>query len=256
MSELILCKGKTAGTPYYIESAELNLYSIEELGYYIEHNLYTIDRELMTEDFIAWIEHELSEKELASRLRQVRRSSDSVYQFYMTILIAAGYSGKRELEHCDQVLKGMQNKSLFECRKIRADYYLSKELYAKAITEYRLLLSLPERAKEPDESVGNVLHNLGCAYAGLFLFQEAEQCFFSAAAKNQSQDSARLLALCREYIGSGTDLSVQDPDERYTDAMKRAEDKKDAHDMDGFYDELSSLIRFYKKEYRKHSQVL
>ena len=98
-------------------------------------------------------------------------------------------------------------------------------------------------------------HNLGCAYAGLFLFQEAEQCFFTAAAKNQSQDSARLLALCREYIGSGEDLTLEDPDERYLDAMKRAEDKKDAHDMDGFYDELSSLIRSYKKEYRKNSQV-
>lgn len=255
MSELILCKGAIAGTPYYIESAELNLYSMEELAFYIEHNLYMLDRELMTEEFITWVEHELLEQDLAARLRQVRRGSDSVYQFYMTILIASGYSGKKELENADKVLKGLENKSPFETRKIRADYYLSKELYTKAITEYRLMLALPECGEEPDVSVGNVLHNLGCAYAGLFLFQEAEQCFFSAAAKNQSEESRRLLSLCREYIANGADLSLEEPDEEYVKALKKAEEKKEHRDEDGFYDVLSELITSYKKEYRKNSQV-
>lgn len=256
MSELILCRGEVAATPFYIESAELNLYSLEELCYYIEHNLYMLDRELMTEELIAWIEHELSENELASRLRQVRRSEGGVYQFYMTILIASGYSGKKELEHCDEVLKGLQNKSVFEARKIRADYYLTKELYARAITEYRLLLALPERTAEPEEAVGNVLHNLGCAYAGLFLFEEAEECFFSAAAKNQSLETERLLSLCREYRSSGFDLSLTERDEEYEKALSLAEERKKLRDMEGFYDALSDLIKSYKKEYRKNSQVI
>ena len=43
MGELIYCKNSIAKTPYYIEDAGLNIYSLEELSYYIYNNPYLID---------------------------------------------------------------------------------------------------------------------------------------------------------------------------------------------------------------------
>lgn len=256
MSELILCSGRIASLPFYIESAELNIYSLEELCYYIEHNLYALDRELMTEELISFIEKELEERDLAAKLRQIRRGEDSVYQFFMTILIFSGYSGKRELQECDDTLKSLRNKSEFECRKIRADHYLVKELYARAITEYRILLESEDRKKEPEFEIGNVWHNLGCAYAGLFLFAEAEECFFTAAAKNQSLESAEMLRLCREARAGHFPEAFTEADPEYEKALTRAKERLSEKDTEGFYEELGKLIYSYKKEYRRNSQIL
>ena len=38
MGELILCSQQLAAMPYYIENVSLNVYSLDELCYYIKNN--------------------------------------------------------------------------------------------------------------------------------------------------------------------------------------------------------------------------
>ena len=256
MSELILCDGRIAAMPFYIESAELNSYTMEELCYYIRHNLYNLDQDLMSEDFILFLEHELGKTELAGELRQVRRRENAAYPFYMTILLACGYLNREELQECDAVLKGLRNKSAFQCRKIRADHYLKREMYARAITEYRMLLQSEERRKEPNAEIGNVWHNLGCAYAGLFLFAEAEECFFTAASKNQSEYTVKLLELCRTYRKTGFPATGENQDASYRTLVNTAKDRLREKDAEGFYRALLPRINEYKNMYRKNSQMM
>ena len=47
MNTVILCNGNYAKTPYYIEEEEVNLYSVEELCYYIYKNAF-----LLQDDFL------------------------------------------------------------------------------------------------------------------------------------------------------------------------------------------------------------
>ena len=58
MGELILCRGPITATPYYIEEKALNVYSLEELSYYIYNNLYLINPGFMNNDLIHWIGNE------------------------------------------------------------------------------------------------------------------------------------------------------------------------------------------------------
>ena len=44
MSGYILCQVKRAKNPYYISNISTNIYSIEELCYYLYHNIYLLDR--------------------------------------------------------------------------------------------------------------------------------------------------------------------------------------------------------------------
>ena len=256
MSELILCDGKIAAMPFYIESAELNIYTMEELCYYIRHNLYNLEQDLMSEDFILFLEHELGKTELAAELRQVRRRENAAYPYFMTILLGCGYLSREELQECDTVLKGLRNKSVFQCRKIRADHFLKREMYARAITEYRMLLQSEERRREPDPEVGNVWHNLGCAYAGLFLFAEAEECFFTAAGKNQSEYTVKLLELCRTFRKSGFHAAGDNQDPAYRVLVNDAKNRLQEKDVEGFYATLLPRISEYKNQYRKNSQMM
>ncbi len=43
MSGYILCQVKKAEKPFYIENISTNIYSIEELCYYLYNNLYLVD---------------------------------------------------------------------------------------------------------------------------------------------------------------------------------------------------------------------
>ena len=50
MGELILCSHPIAAMPYYIDNISLNVYSLEELCYYIENHLYLIEADFMSEE--------------------------------------------------------------------------------------------------------------------------------------------------------------------------------------------------------------
>lgn len=68
MSGYILCKTPMASVPYYIKNVGTNIYSIEELCYYLYQNLYLVDESLMNVGLCKWIGRELRMKELARRL--------------------------------------------------------------------------------------------------------------------------------------------------------------------------------------------
>jgi hypothetical protein len=133
MGELILCSHPIAAMPYYIDNISLNVYSLEELCYYIENHLYLIEADFMSEELCLWIGQELDEKDLAQSLRSVLLGNGSLSDFTELILRSCGYCSEDTIRHIRSVLLDMQNKSVFECSKIRADRYMESEKYVKNI---------------------------------------------------------------------------------------------------------------------------
>ena len=56
MGELLLCHETIAALPYYIEETGINIYSMEELSYYISGNVYLLDHSFMCESLCTWVE--------------------------------------------------------------------------------------------------------------------------------------------------------------------------------------------------------
>ena len=136
MGELILCSHPIAAMPYYIDNISLNVYSLEELCYYIENHLYLIEADFMSEELCLWIGQELDEKDLAQSLRSVLLGNGSLSDFTELILRSCGYCSEDTIHHIRSVLLDMQNKSVFECSKIRADRYMESEKYVKNGEDY------------------------------------------------------------------------------------------------------------------------
>ena len=55
MSGYILCQVKRAKNPYYISNISTNIYSIEELCYYLYHNIYLLDETIINEQLLVWM---------------------------------------------------------------------------------------------------------------------------------------------------------------------------------------------------------
>lgn len=185
---MILCSQMLAALPYYIDEASLHVYSMEELSYYILHNVYLLEADFMNEELCAWIEHEGRQKDLAEQLREILRKDGTLLEFVTCILNRTGYCDREEIKQVTSALAGLMNKSEYECRKIRADRYAANGRYASAIIEYRRLLDTEEKN---EILIGSVWHNMGTAYARLLLFPEAADCFFRAYQKNANPESVR-----------------------------------------------------------------
>lgn len=198
MGILYLCSHGLAFVPYYIETIALNIYSLEELCYYLKQNIDLVEPSFINDDLLVWIKEELKLSVLAEKLYELKKEDASLSEFIGTIAEGCNYCTKEEIEKMKEAVADFENKNETECRKIRADRLLQKKRYGASILEYRKLLRIPEISAS---FAGDIYHNLGTAYARLFLFQEAAVCYEKAFAKNgnplsasQQQEALKLLS--------------------------------------------------------------
>ena len=97
MGELLLCSQEIASVPYYIETISLNVYSLEELCYYLKHNIDLVEPELMDEELCRWIRTELKMEELAERLLTRMREGGSLSEFISSIVKECSYCTAEEV---------------------------------------------------------------------------------------------------------------------------------------------------------------
>lgn len=191
MGELILCRQSIAANPYFIEDSALNIYSLEELSYYIAHNVYLMNAEFASKELCRWIGAELGVHELEKQLLDTLAQRAPLHVFIGQILTYDGYLTNPEIREILAQIASFENKSPMECQKLRADRLMDKRRITDAIFEYEKILDDEKVKKAPSTFVGDVWHNLGTAYAQLFFFGEASLCFEEAYQHNHRAQSLR-----------------------------------------------------------------
>lgn len=211
MGELFICNEPIAALPYYIEGISWNVYSLEELCYYIEHNTYLLEKDFMTEELCTWIGKEVKNLKLAERLRDIMRMDGRLSEFVLVLLVECGYCPKDTIKEVVRILQEMEEMSDFECSKLRADRLMEKEKYLSSIYEYRNLLESNDAGEQSKAVLGAIWHNLGTAYARFFLFQEAIHCYEKAYAYNANEESLKegLMAYYCIQDDAGFEQTVQ-----------------------------------------------
>ena len=189
MSTLIYCANSIAASPFYIEEISLNVYSLEELSYYMLNNVYLLSTKLMSAELCNWIGRELKQPKLANELLAMVQNNSPLHIFVGHILSANGYASQKEIKDALSIISTFENKSEAERKKIRADRLMAGGKLVDAIYEYETLLSDEVAKTMPRVVEGDVYHNLGCAFAKLFFFEEASKCFDEGYKRNQKKQT-------------------------------------------------------------------
>lgn len=279
MGEILFCNQPIAALPYYIEGISWNVYSLEELCYYIENNTYLLEKDFMTEELCTWIGKEVKNEKLAERLRDIQRMDGRLSEYVSAILVECGYCPKDTIKEIVRLIREMEEKSDFECNKVRADRLMEKEKYLSSIYEYKNLLESNDAGMQPKQLIGNIWHNLGTAYARLFLFQEAVHCYKKAFSLNGSEESLKeALMACRclkdevEFasIASANGLTEEEVTRikneishaSRSDVTKEFENKLEAIAMmnsngqrSEYQKAISNIIFNWKEEYRRICRI-
>lgn len=189
MGELLLCKSQMAEHPFYIESGSCNVYSVEELCYFMEQYTYLLDNDFMSAALCNWIEQEQGLEALANKLRRIRMENGSLEDFVFAIEQEVSYASPQVLTEMKQEFFRFEEKPDLERKKLRIDQMVQKKKYCAAIEAYHQLLLAQEELD--GILLGSIWHNLGTAYARMFLFQEASLCYRTAYEWNQKEISKK-----------------------------------------------------------------
>ena len=220
MSGYILCQVKKAEKPFYIENISTNIYSIEELCYYLYNNLYLVDRSLISNKLCTWLDEELKLPKLAAKLRPFIGKEAGLEEILYPIFKEINYLAYEEL----RILNGRierRNKESEEIReKRKGDALMENRMYVNAIRVYQKLLEKDSReiSREMRE---RILHNQGCAYSYLFQMDKALDCFLAAWKVNQSEKALKIYLLAYRSVHTPEEFEKIQEDLKAEDSVKK-----------------------------------
>lgn len=198
MGGFLLCREKKANKPFFLGDINLNIYTIEELCFYLCNNLYLLNHSILNKDLCSWIDQELDMPQLSNTLLQTL-PGQSLGRFVVTILSEVGFCDDDELEEIQHTLLSLKDQTEEEQSKKKADNLLNNGKYELAVREYERILRTTHSDKLGDDFYGRVHHNKGVAYAKQFLFEEAAIEFQIACELAGKEESMREY-LCACYM--------------------------------------------------------
>lgn len=214
MSGYRLCQTKTADVPYYIENISTNIYSLEELCFYIHHNIYLLDETIINEGLCDWLRDELGLKKLYHVLYKELENEGALGEFILPIFKEIGYLSHQEFKDVNNVLTRLEHEPEISRQKLKADYLVENGKYINAIKFYKAILNQVKGSKIGGQFVGEVYHNMGCAHMRMFQYEDAVDCFSSAYASLHTE--SMLLAYLTAYY-------VANPVDKYMKELERLE---------------------------------
>lgn len=177
MGIAILCQIPRTENPWYLENIGLNIYSAEELGYFICNNLPLVDESIVCEGLALWVKTELKQVRLSQKLLQILNGPYTERDFILTLLKEICYMNSKELTALDQQLQELTEKPLTLRLKKKADTLMVHEKYNRALKYYQEALVCGGQGNMGAQFRGMIYNNMGCVYAKLFLMEEACDCF-------------------------------------------------------------------------------
>ena len=220
MSGYILCQVKKAKKPFYIENISTNIYSIEELCYYLYNNLYLVDHSLISSKLCSWLEEELELPKLAAKLRPFIEKEAGLEEILYPVFKEINYLAYEEL----RILNGRieaRNKESEEIReKRKGDALMENRMYVNAIRVYQKLIE-KESGEISGEMRERIFHNQGCAYSYLFQMDKALDCFWKAWRENRSEEALKVYLLAYRSVHTQEDLEKRQEELKAEDSVKK-----------------------------------
>lgn len=200
MGLVTVCKYQRTKTPLFIEQAGVNLYSLEELSYFLYQNICLLDSRFFNERLCRWLLEEIDCKELAEQIRKGIAVGTDVHRLVVLTVKEAGIFSEAELKELAARMERLGSLKEQERLKLRADELLKNQNEWAAIEEYQHILKMHQNHQLGTAFYGAIWNNLGVCYARQFLFEQAAECFDTAYEYQPLEEIAKQGELARTLM--------------------------------------------------------
>lgn len=275
MGKLIQCSSPLALTPYHFRLTDTNVYSMEEVCYYIWHNIYMIQEEVFDREFVMWIEKELHMEETSHKLACLIQDHKNLKDIVVTICCSCDYYDEEEINALIRLMDEIEQMPAYARKKHKGDTYLACHSYEKALEEYEKVFESDEILHAEKEAYGSIFHNMGVAYSNLAEFRKAAEYFLKAYEQNKKDASLaqglfalRLSKDVEGYKKALVDFDVSPEkqlqwEKEYTQVISQSSQYREALKIEKlrnvmksgnvaeYYDKVHKYVLDWKNEYRK-----
>jgi len=272
MGSLILCRTKEASKPFHIKEMGVRVYSLEELCYVIYNNIYVINEEFFSDEFLKFIEEETLEKDLSDKLKDTKKRGGSLAEMVAIVLLYVDYYTAEEVEAIKETINTLNAENVRKRLKTIGDNLLYNAHYYNALHHYERIVKLPVDKELPALFYAKVYHNMGVAYARMFMFLQAELYFNKAYDISQHEISKKCAIAVKclyeenEIIGLDDALKSEydvwqkietfKGKAKYSDEykkLKQLEKLQNDGDIASYYKEVSVIMQDWKQKYLENT---
>lgn len=261
MSGYQLCRSRRAVHPFYIESIDVNIYTIEELCFYFHQNLCLLDESVLNEKLCRWLGEELGLDRIGRRLQERLEAQEGLGPLILPIFKDMGYLSVEEYRVVQEQISRLEVQPEDIRRKTRADYLVNYGMYSRAVSVYQQILRERMPGRMGQQFYAAVQNNMAVAYARMFLFAEAAECLWkSYEMVHSNKVYRRYLAILPYYLSNEAyqerleQLRVpKEQLESIEEEKKRMLEEFDQKVLfqDAGYEELEDFLKKEKKKYHK-----
>lgn len=169
--------GRQSKTPYYIDAIKLNVYSLEEINYFIFNHINLVYREFFSDALFDYIETELGREDMAFELRRLAQEGAELRDFIRCILTESYYYSGSELSVVSAYVMNIDSMSESERLRIEADGYSKIGKLDSALRVYFDILGRMESENLSAAFYARIAYSIGVIYARLFMGRNANSFF-------------------------------------------------------------------------------
>lgn len=177
MRESIVCIGRIAKRPYRFPETGIEVFSYEELCFYLSSHMLCYLYSLPEEELLIFIRDELGLDKLYRQLSRLTDPNRDQMKFFAALFREGNYFSEEEIREILDVYRDMKNMPYpLQCRQM-GDMLLQAGRASMAVYYYKEAL---KRHTMDETATGAVYHNMGVACSRMFRFQEAKVNFVKA----------------------------------------------------------------------------
>lgn len=196
MGKIILCESQKAVIPYTFANTKVEVYSYEELCFYIYNNFALLQAEQFQNRFVQWLRTEINMNDLADKVFAKLEAEAPLNAILVTILSAGNYYDSTEIQTYADKQNLVELLPEEERVKLKADSFLMYKRFLKAISLYEDILRQEEQI-EDQRFIGDVYHNRGVALSKNMELSKAKLSFLEAFNRNQKKQSLEAFIMLR-----------------------------------------------------------
>lgn len=209
MGTYILCRRQPAGSPFYINCVHLNIYSLEELCYFLSSNLALAEETVSDKKLPEWLEKECG---LEGAVREFEKSGEaegSVGGRLMWIFSKSHYFNENELRSLKTKTAALDTTPPAQRQKSKGDALVKYGKYKRGIACYERILEMDGIDGETDRFRSSVYYNIGVAYEKMFQSGKALDFFYKALQCSKTPENLSAYLYAAYFDGGKAELTAQ-----------------------------------------------
>ena len=275
MGSLILCVGEKAKRAFQFPGSRVELYTIEEICYYIFNYIDTMTLEDFDESLEEWLKEQKGLGELSAKIGRLLRNHNSLKDIVVTLLCGCDYYKESEIRDLILIIDQLENMSFYEKCRQKCNRFLKNAKYKEA-EGFLLQVLKSEMAKGLSViEYGDLLHNLAVVHIHTASYTEAAKEFREAYERNNREETLKqyLLALKlsaqktlyeKEVLRLGVSAELEESISKELEQIRKEAETsfeyeqlqritilKDKGQISRYYEAVEDMLEKWKQEYKE-----